>query len=81
MKLIKISPCLVGGKLVGYYFLHKVKVQRGIKGKSKSKVEELLIYGVPLKDVPNYYKDHKEEIDYYYMHEEEILHENENSNE
>ena len=31
----------------GYYFGYKVKVQRGIRGKTKSIVDELLIVGMP----------------------------------
>lgn len=30
-----------------WYIGYKVKVQRGIKGKTKSKVDELLIVGIP----------------------------------
>ena len=29
------------------YALYKINVQRGIKGKSKSKVDETLIWGIP----------------------------------
>lgn len=45
-KLIKVS---VNDK--GAYFIYEVTVQRGIKGKNKSKVKELLIHGVPLSDL------------------------------
>ena len=31
----------------GAYFIEQVEVQRGIKGKTRSKVNELLIVGVP----------------------------------
>ena len=33
----------------GAYFVYKVPVQRGIKGKSKSKVDEVISVGVPSK--------------------------------
>lgn len=38
----------------GAYFIYKVKVQRGIKGKTKSKVDELLIVGVPFSGLDSY---------------------------
>lgn len=54
MKLDPVIVCEDGSILEyvnptdhGVYLLFKIKVQRGIKGKSKSKVDELLIVGVP----------------------------------
>lgn len=43
MKLIKVCP-----NEHGAYFLYSIPVKRGIRGKTKSVVEELLIVGVPL---------------------------------
>lgn len=37
----------------GFYVCHSIMVQRGIKGKSKIKVEEAIIVGVP----KNQFKD------------------------
>ena len=39
-----------------YYFGFKVKVQRGIKGKTKSKVDELIIVGMPKEKVADFCK-------------------------
>ena len=51
MELIKICP-----NEHGCYFLYKIQVQRGIKGKTKSKVDELLIVGVPKRALSAYCK-------------------------
>ena len=61
--LIKISPSIVNHRIVGYYFLYKIPVPRGIKRKGKSTEYELLIKGVPLKYLEKDYQQHKEEID------------------
>lgn len=37
-----------------YYVGYKVKVQRGIRGKTKSKVDEVLIVGIPKKDFKSF---------------------------
>ena len=63
MTLIKISPSIVNHRIVGYYFLYKITVPRGIKRKGKSTEDEVLIKGVPLKYLEKYYQQHKEEID------------------
>lgn len=63
--LIKISPSIVNHRIVGYYFLYKIAVPRGIKRKGKSTEDELLIKGVPLKYLEKYYQQHKAEIDKY----------------
>lgn len=39
-----------------YYFGFKVKVQRGIRGKTKSKVDELIIVGMPKEKVADFCK-------------------------
>jgi len=41
-----------------YYAIYKVKVQRGIKGKTKSKVDELLIVGIPKSKFKDFCKKH-----------------------
>ena len=61
--LIKISPSIVNHRIVGYYFLYKIAVPRGIKRKGKSTEDELIIKGVPLKYLEKYYQQNKEEID------------------
>lgn len=61
--LIKISPAIVNHRIIGYYFLYKLAVPRGIKRKGKSTEDELIIKGVPLKYLEKYYQQHKEEID------------------
>ena len=61
--LIKISPSIVNHRIVGYYFLYKIPVPRGIKRKGKSTEDELIIKGVPLKYLEKYYQQNKEEID------------------
>ena len=39
----------------GVYFMYKVpQVKRGIRGKTKGKVDEVLIVGIPLKQVEEY---------------------------
>lgn len=43
MKIIQISRNENGD----WYVLYKLRVQRGIKGKTKSKVDEVLIVGIP----------------------------------
>lgn len=63
--LIKISPAIVNHRIVGYYFLYKISVPRGIKRKGKSTEDELIIKGVPLKYLEKYWRLHKEEIDKY----------------
>ena len=63
--LIKISPSIVNHRIVGYYFLYKIPVLRGIKRKGKSTEDELLIKGVPLKYLEKYWRRHKAEIDKY----------------
>lgn len=49
----------------GYYFGYKTKVQRGIKGKTKSKVDELLIYGMPTDKAIKYMKKEKIRLEDY----------------
>jgi len=39
-----------------FYFVYKVPVQRGIKGKTKSKVDELIIVGVNKNKVDQFCK-------------------------
>lgn len=51
MDLIKISPSIVNNKIVGYYFIYRIEVPRGIKKKGNSKEKELLILGVPIKQL------------------------------
>ena len=63
--LIKISPAIVNHRIIGYYFLYKIAVPRGIKRKGKSTEDELLIKGVPLKYLEKYWRLHKAEIDKY----------------
>jgi len=41
-----------------YYAIYKVKVQRGIKGKTKSKVDELIIVGIPKSEFKDFCKKH-----------------------
>ena len=63
--LIKISPAIVNHRIIGYYFLYKIAVPRGIKRKGKSTEDELIIKGVPLKYLEKYWQLHKTEIDKY----------------
>ena len=63
--LIKISPSIVNHRIIGYYFIYKIPVPRGIKRKGKSIEDELLIKGVPLKYLEKYWRRHKAEIDKY----------------
>ena len=63
--LIKISPAIVNHRIIGYYFLYKIEVPRGIKRKGKSTEYELLIKGVPLKYLGKYWRLYKAEIDKY----------------
>lgn len=65
MILIKISPAIVNHRIIGYYFLYKIAVPRGIKRKGKSTEDELIIKGVPLKYLEKYWRRHKAEIDKY----------------
>lgn len=45
----------------GVYFIYKLsEVKRGIRGKTKGKVDEVIIVGIPLNDVNDYCK--KEEL-------------------
>lgn len=44
-----------------YYIGLKMKVQRGIKGKTKSKVDELLILGIPKDKFQNWMKENNYE--------------------
>lgn len=41
-----------------FYVCHSIMVQRGIKGKSKSKVEEVIIVGVPKNDFKDFCNKH-----------------------
>ena len=43
----------------GGYFVYRLLVQRGIKGKTKSKVNELLIVGIPFKQMEKYCEEHE----------------------
>ena len=45
-----------------YYVGFLVPVQRGIKGKNKGKVDELLIVGVPKNKFPSWCKEHGIEV-------------------
>ena len=54
IKIEFISRNKDGNWYVGY----KTKVQRGIKGKSRSKVDELLIIGIPDKKFDKWCKEH-----------------------
>ena len=45
-----------------FYVGYKVKVQRGIRGKTKSKVDEVLIVGVPKNDFKDFCL--KNDLDY-----------------
>ena len=65
MTLIKISPAIVNHRIIGYYFLYKIAVPRGIKRKGKSSEDEVIIKGVPLKYLEKYWRLHKSEIDKY----------------
>jgi hypothetical protein len=38
----------------GAYFIYNIPVQRGIKGKTKSKVDEILAVGIPFKEIQSY---------------------------
>lgn len=49
MKLVQVSI-----NNHGAYFTYQLPVQRGIKGKTKSKVNEVLIIGVPTKNIERY---------------------------
>ena len=49
MKLIQVSIIKQG-----VYFMYQLPVQRGIKGKSKSKVNEVLVVGIPMNKVQDY---------------------------
>lgn len=42
----------------GAYFTYKLPVQRGIRGKSKGKVDELMIIGIPYKNMERYCEQH-----------------------
>jgi len=42
----------------GAYFVYKVKVPRGIKGKTKAKVDEILSVGVPSKNLQRWCIQH-----------------------
>ena len=44
------------------YILNKVKVQRGIKGKTKSKADEVIIVGMRYDIFKERYIDHETEI-------------------
>lgn len=49
MKLIQVTI-----QKNGAYFMYQIEVQRGIKGKSKSKVKEVLIDGIPFNKLQEY---------------------------
>lgn len=49
MKLVQVAL-----QSNGVYFMYKLPVKRGIRGKTKGKVDELFIVGIPLKKVQNY---------------------------
>ena len=53
-KLIQVSI-----QFNGAYFTYQLDVPRGIKGKTKAKVKEVLIHGVPTKRVQQYCLDNK----------------------
>ena len=55
MKLVQVSL-----NNAGAYFTYKFKVQRGIRGKSKSKVDEVMVIGIPYKALQKYCE--KEEL-------------------
>lgn len=43
----------------GIYFIDRILVTRGIRGKNKGKIWELLIIGVPFKDLESFCKTRK----------------------
>lgn len=54
MELVFISKNQNGDYYVGF----KIKVNRGIRGKTKSKVDELIIVGIPKDKFPEFCKDY-----------------------
>ena len=58
MEIVFISQNQDGNYYVGY----RVPVQRGIKGKTRSKVNELLIMGIPKSKMPDFCKKHNIEL-------------------
>lgn len=58
MKIKFISKNKNGDFYVGYI----IPVQRGIKGKTRSKVNELIIVGVPKAEMPKFCRDHNIKI-------------------
>lgn len=41
-----------------FYIGYRVPVQRGIRGKTRGKVDELIIVGVPKADMPKFCEEH-----------------------
>ena len=52
MKLVDVSL-----QEFGAYFIYELEVQRGIRGKTKGKVNELLIVGIPKQKLHQYCLD------------------------
>lgn len=47
-----------------FYIGYKIKVQRGIRGKTKSQVDELLIIGIPRKKFKKYMQDNIDKMEF-----------------
>ena len=62
MKLILITESIVDNVVVGMYFIYKIPVKRGIRGKTKGKVDEIIVYGIPIKKLPQFVQKHEDEI-------------------
>ena len=72
MKLIRVSLRSTE-KGINAYFVYRLPVQRGIKGKTRSKVNEILAVGVPASQLQRYCNDNHYTISNYYVYQDEKI--------
>ena len=68
MRLVQISLNEKGSA----YFIYSLPVKRGIRGKTKGKVNEVIIVGVPKKQIGSYCYKHNLVISSIYVYENNI---------
>lgn len=72
MKLVRVS-LKISEKGVAGYFLYRMLVPRGMRGKTKAKVNEILAVGVPAHSMQRYCNDHHYCISNYYVYQDDKI--------
>lgn len=72
MELIRVSLRSTE-KGINAYFVYRLPVQRGIRGKTRSKVNEILAFGVPASMLQEWCNKHHYTITNYYVYQDEKI--------